>query len=101
MDSSYGLRRRSARRASLGACLLVFLTAVTQAGQASAPSGAALIPAADLQADAAILRQAYETLHPGLYRYRSKAEVDAAFARLGRIFPATARWPRPTWPSRG
>jgi hypothetical protein len=36
----------------------------------------------DLQADAAILRQAYETLHPGLYRYNSKAQMDAAFQEL-------------------
>ena len=65
------------------------------------PSASRLIPAADLQADAAILRQAYESLHPGLYRYRSKADIDAAFARLEQEFARPARWPRPTWPSRG
>lgn len=36
----------------------------------------------DLIADAAILRSAYEQLHPGLYRYNSKAEMDADFAKL-------------------
>jgi C-terminal processing protease CtpA/Prc len=48
--------------------------------------GGRVIPAADLRADAAILRRAYETLHPGLYRYRSKAEIDAAFAQLDHEF---------------
>jgi C-terminal processing protease CtpA/Prc len=46
------------------------------------------ISATDLQKDVAVLRRAYETLHPGLYRYNSKAEMDARFdalaARLNR-----------------
>ncbi len=29
-----------------------------------------------------MLRRALETVHPGLYRYTAKAEIDAAFARL-------------------
>ncbi len=44
------------------------------------------IPAADLQQDLVILRQAYETLHPGLYRYNTKPEMDAKFAALGKQF---------------
>ena len=45
----------------------------------TAPSGAdAMLRAADLQADAALLRRAYETLHPGLLRYNSPAQIDAA-----------------------
>ncbi len=36
----------------------------------------------DARADVALLRRALETIHPGLYRYSSKAEIDAAFARL-------------------
>ncbi|MFN7992224.1 MAG: S41 family peptidase [Bryobacteraceae bacterium] len=48
--------------------------------------GAALLKADDLQADAAILRRAYETLHPGLYRYNTKAEMDLAFSTLNRQF---------------
>jgi hypothetical protein len=40
----------------------------------------------DLQADAALLREAYESLHPGLYRYRTRPEMDAAFGRLEREF---------------
>lgn len=40
------------------------------------------IRAADLQADVAILRRAYETLHPGLHRYNTPAQIDAAFRAL-------------------
>ena len=42
------------------------------------------LKAADLQADAKILRSAYEQLHPGLYRYNSKAQMDDAFSALDR-----------------
>jgi hypothetical protein len=42
----------------------------------------ALLPASGLRADVAVLRQAYEALHPGLYRYNTKAQMDANFARL-------------------
>jgi hypothetical protein len=38
----------------------------------------------DLQADAAILREAYQELHPGLYRYNTRAEMDAHFAELNQ-----------------
>lgn len=38
----------------------------------------------DLQADAVILRSAYEKLHPGLYRYNSKEQMDAAFGVLDK-----------------
>jgi hypothetical protein len=34
------------------------------------------------RADVALLRRALETIHPGLYRYRTHVEIDAAFARL-------------------
>ena len=40
------------------------------------------IRAADLRADVATLRRAYETLHPGLLRYNTPAQVDAAFGAL-------------------
>jgi len=40
------------------------------------------IGAAELQADVAILRRAYETLHPGLYRYNTPAQIDTAFRAL-------------------
>jgi hypothetical protein len=51
------------------------------------------IPPADLQADVSILRQALETLHPGLYRYNTPAEMNARFAALSSEFakPQTLR----------
>ncbi len=36
----------------------------------------------DSRADVALLRRGLETVHPGLYRYTSKKDIDAAFARL-------------------
>ena len=41
---------------------------------------------ASLQADAAILRRAYEALHPGLHRYNTPAQIDAAFRALESEF---------------
>ena len=38
--------------------------------------------AVDLQADVEILRRAYETLHPGLLRYNTPAQFDAAIGAL-------------------
>lgn len=43
-----------------------------------------ILKSGDLQADAAILRSAYEQLHPGLYRYNSRAEMDTDFNILNR-----------------
>jgi len=57
------------------------MLAVPGLAQGPAP---AMLKSGDLQADAAILRGAYEQLHPGLYRYSSKAEIDADFATLNR-----------------
>jgi hypothetical protein len=48
------------------------------------PAVSAIIKSADLEADATILRKAYEQLHPGLYRYNTKAEMDAKFDGLQR-----------------
>ena len=42
------------------------------------------VSSSDLQADAMILRSAYETLHPGLYRYNSKRQINVAFAALDK-----------------
>ena len=46
------------------------------------PSENTLLKAADLEADAAILRRAYEQLHPGLYRYNTKSQMDQHFEGL-------------------
>jgi len=43
-----------------------------------------VLKSADLLADAAILRSAYEQLHPGLYRYNTKSEMNQDFAVLDR-----------------
>ncbi len=45
-----------------------------------------LLAAADLRADAALLRRAYETLHPGLQRYNTPAQLEAAFRALDDEF---------------
>jgi len=45
-----------------------------------------ILRAKDLQADVAILRHAYEALHPGLYRYNTPAQMDAAFRALQNEF---------------
>jgi C-terminal processing protease CtpA/Prc len=41
-----------------------------------------IIKSADLESGVAVLRKAYEALHPGLYRYNTKTEMDAHFAAL-------------------
>jgi hypothetical protein len=43
-------------------------------------------PDGGLAKDVAILRQAYEAMHPGLYRYNSKAQMDARFDALAEAF---------------
>jgi hypothetical protein len=43
-----------------------------------------VLSVADARADVALMRRALETIHPGLYRYQSRATIDAAFARLER-----------------
>jgi len=45
-----------------------------------------LLAAQGLREDAAILRQAYETLHPGLYRYNTKEQISAHFQALEKEF---------------
>ncbi|MFN0057769.1 MAG: S41 family peptidase [Planctomycetota bacterium] len=55
-------------------------------GIAAASGADSMLRAADLQADVAILRRAYETLHPGLLRYNTPAQFDAAVGTLGLEF---------------
>lgn len=45
-----------------------------------------ILRAADLRADVAVLRRAYTTLHPGLYRYNTPAQMEAAFRALEAEF---------------
>lgn len=63
----------------------VFIVLLAAAGlllPIHSPAEEARIPAADLKADFAVLKQAYEAIHPGLYRYNSRAEMDAHFEAL-------------------
>ncbi len=41
-----------------------------------------VLTAQQATSDVALLRRALETVHPGLYRYTAKPEIDAAFVRL-------------------
>ncbi len=72
---------RPERLAAIPAFLALFV--LLAAGARAAPP---LLSAKDLQADAAILRRAYETLHPGLYRYNTPAQMDQAFKDLNQEF---------------
>ncbi|MBX7220966.1 MAG: S41 family peptidase [Blastocatellia bacterium] len=60
--------------------IFFFFSGPVWAQQQTEPSNR--IPAKDLQADFTILRKAYEALHPGLYRYQSKVQMDAEFTAL-------------------
>ncbi|MBK6496483.1 MAG: peptidase S41 [Gemmatimonadetes bacterium] len=44
------------------------------------------LAAASLRADLGVLRRAYETLHPGLYRYRTREDVVRRFEAVDRYF---------------
>lgn len=46
----------------------------------------ATIASSALRSDVAVLRRAYETMHPGLERYNSKAQLDRHFADLDAAF---------------
>lgn len=65
----------------VGLVLLLLLTCFIGTTRAQA-SGTPLLDAKALLADVDILRQAYTTLHPGLYRYNTPAQIDQAFERL-------------------
>ncbi|HEX8486179.1 hypothetical protein [Sphingomonas sp.] len=74
MDARYN------RRAAIGAMLA---TAVLPAWAARADPGPAPLPptfsTGAMAADVALLRRAYETLHPGLHRYQRASESTARF----------------------
>jgi hypothetical protein len=68
-----------------------FTSAPAAPAQTAAPPPPALtqfakIKSADLLSDLKILRSAYEQLHPGLYRYNSKAQIDTRFTALEKEF---------------
>ena len=51
-------------------------------------SACAHVPASALSKDVALLRRAYETLHPGLYRYNTPSEMSGQFDRLAAAWSA-------------
>ncbi|RKH15245.1 hypothetical protein D7X74_18730 [Corallococcus sp. CA047B] len=69
---------------SCSALLLVVptLAAAEPPAPVEAPYSPVTLDAVKARADVALLRRALETIHPGLYRYRSRAELQAAFVRL-------------------
>ena len=63
-------------RAGIALFLYLLLPTALQAYEAK------MLSAEQAAADVALARQALELIHPGLYRYTPKAEMDAAFAGL-------------------
>ncbi|WP_395645930.1 S41 family peptidase [Terricaulis sp.] len=68
---------------------------LTRRGVMAGAAGLALAPAAwgqsldgELGGDIAILRRAYDALHPGLYRYTTPRQMDARLGALTRDFAA-------------
>ena len=59
------------------------------AAAAAVPTGVWGEELGDVSGDIAILRDAYESLHPGLYRYATAREVGARFDALAQA------WSRP------
>lgn len=70
----------------------IALAALVLSGVAVPPPAPAVaardrvIAAADLVSDLAILRESFETLHPGLYRSLTKADADALFVRAAETW---------------
>lgn len=62
------------------------LAPAAAAQSATAAPPVARISAADLRADLAVLRKAFEELHPGLYRYNTPAQMAGRFAALESEF---------------
>lgn len=55
---------------------------VTEATPAVPHFAPRMLSASQATRDVALLRRALETVHPGLYRYAAKPEINAAFAKL-------------------
>lgn len=66
------------------AVVSVGLNSIAQADPMGASSAyqPRIISADDATADVALLRRGLETVHPGLYRYSTRKQIDAAFAKL-------------------
>lgn len=82
-------------KVSFGLLLLLLVLGSTRCANAQTPpspetkpvlSASSILKSADLSADLAILRRAYETLHPGLYRYNTPDEMAQSFRELEEKF---------------
>lgn len=71
---------RSSKR--LPFLLVLLLAAALSPTAAGAQDATPRIPAEQLRADFAVLKRSYEELHPGLYRYNTKAQMEAHFHAL-------------------
>lgn len=70
------------RLLTLFVCLLTSMIGSAQ----QVLSRTTVLPAGGLQEDVKILRAAFEQLHPGLYRYNTRQQMDAAFDHLAGDF---------------
>jgi C-terminal processing protease CtpA/Prc len=66
--------------------LLLTVTLLASGAAVAQTTAPVRLSAKDLRADVAILRRAYETLHPGLYRYNTPEQMDKAFLDLESEF---------------
>jgi len=73
------MNRRRTLRGLMLAPLSTLLLPLLVPGLARA-SGGATLSAAQARADLALLRRGFDTLHPGLHRRATPADIDAAFA---------------------
>jgi Peptidase family S41 len=73
---------------ALGASLI----AASQSSSAS--SADVFVTTSAIQGDLALLKRVYTNLHPGLYRYNSPRQIDAAFSALSRQFDAPTTLPK-------
>ncbi len=72
---------RTFTRQRLNALAVLFL-AVSYSVAQTGPEPPKMLTSADLLSDVGILERAYKELHPGLYRYNTREQIDANFALL-------------------
>ncbi|SFW23763.1 S41 family peptidase [Luteibacter sp. UNCMF366Tsu5.1] len=73
--------------------LTFVLAMVSLVGWAPVRATSPALDIAGLQADARLLEQTYEALHPGLYRYNTPAQMRERFAQLRRELAADPSLP--------
>jgi hypothetical protein len=68
-------------------CLLAVAVPARALGAQRSPlMRTSVLSSADLRADLALMQQVYDSLHPGLYRYATRAEIATRFAAVDRFF---------------